>query len=389
MTPRKTTRSNTAPQTTVGAAQVKSVTATAPQAPAQSVAKPVAKPVAKKAAKTTAQTAAPAAVTTAAKAAPKTAAKTAAKNAPKTGPKAVPTVPTTLRLYQIQADASAPADSHLHPWPQPEGGLLPWLEALLQIHQQPDAQNSDHWGLMPDNLTLRTGYTGAQLQSAIRARPGFDVYFCHAQPELEAVFHNPWMQAEANHPGFIAIAREFLQAAGLPDIVTDTVTHSAAFATGHMIVARPAFWANYISFLDQTLKTALPRLSEATRNSLNTPHKAGQLTPLHLIAARLPGLFFMRKDQPWHICKLPTPQDRELNPHLRLLREMKDTAVELKSGWLTACWANYRTLYLAQTAGASWMGVHMSAITPQQLLLGTHPTHVQYRYSTTTQARMQ
>ncbi len=301
-----------------------------------------------------------------------------------------------LRLFQTPApDATinAPVDSELEPYTLATNGALPLIESLRQLSQDPRTQNCQHWGLMPYNLTQRTGFTGQQLQAAIQSQPDYDVYFCHAQPELEAVYHNPWMQAEANHPNFLMHAKEFLSAAGLPDKITDTVTHSAAFATGHMLIASPHFWDAYLRFIDQVLQTAQSQLNPLVSQALFSPPsqslRPGQMSLLQLIVARLTSLFFMRKNQPWKICKLPTPQEAVLNPHLRLLREMKDAAIEQQSGWLTACWANYRALYLAQTAGPAWMSTHIRAINPSQLHLGAVPTQLHYRYATTTQARFQ
>jgi hypothetical protein len=66
--------------------------------------------------------------------------------------------------------------------------------------------------------------------------------------------------------------------------------------------------------------------------------------------------------------KIALPErERELNVHLKLLREMKDVACRTKSAWLAACWVNYRNLYLTQTNGPGWCKKYLRNITPDAI----------------------
>ena len=305
--------------------------------------------------------------------------KTPAKPTPKAPPPA-------LRLFQVKVQGQAQADSMCEAFTLPTTGSLPLIDGMRLLSQDLALQNSPLWGLLPADFVQRTGLNGNMLGQAIAARPGFDVYFCHANPELEAVYHNPWLQAETTHPNFLVLAREFLKAAGLPETPLDTLSHSSLFATGHLIVASPAFWADYLAFIGKALSQARTNVGKTARNALfeeQTP--PGKFSYLYRIVARLLGHFLVANASPWKVCKLPLPQDADLNPHLRLLREMKDSAVTQQSRWLTACWANYRALYFAQTLGKGWMTNNLPAISPKTLKFGPDNTGIDYAYSHTTE----
>ena len=291
-----------------------------------------------------------------------------------------------LRLFQVKLKGQSLTDPFCEPFTLPASGTLPLIDGMRLLSQDPALQNSPLWGLLPADFTQRTGLNSSTLGEAIAARPGFDVYFCHAHPELEAVYHNPWLQAETTHPNFLLLAREFLKAAGLSDAPLDTLSHSSLFATGHLIVASPAFWADYLAFIDKALTMALLNVGKTARNALfeeQTP--PGKFSYLYRIVARLLGHFLLAKASPWKACKLALPQDATLNPHLRLLREMKDTAVTQQSRWLTACWANYRALYFAQTLGKGWMANNLPAISPKTLKFGPANNGIDYAYPRTTE----
>ncbi len=292
----------------------------------------------------------------------------------------------SLRLFQVKVNGQALADPFCESFTLPSSGSLPLIDGMRLLSQDPALQNSPLWGLLPADFTQRTGLNSTTLGEAIAARPGFDVYFCHAHPELESVYHNPWLQAETTHPNFLLLAREFLKAAGLSDAPLDTLSHSSLFATGHLIVASPAFWVDYLAFIDKALSLALLNVGKTARNALfeeQTP--PGKFSYLYRIVARLLGHFLMAKAGTWKACKLALPQDATLNPHLRLLREMKDSAITQQSRWLTACWANYRALYFAQTLGKGWMANNLPAISPKTLKFGPANNGIDYDYPRTTE----
>jgi hypothetical protein len=316
----------------------------------------------------------------------KPAVKSSVKTAPaKSTPKMVE--PTLVQLFQVTPSGVNLADAACEPFALKNAGVLPLVDGLRQLSLDPAVRTSPHWGLLPHDFTQRTGLTGEALREAIAAKPGFQVYFCHAHPELEALYHNPWLQAEVTHPNFLLLAREFLKAAGLSDAPLDTITSSAHFATGHLVVATPEFWDDYLAFVDTAVAKANAGLGKTARTALfEQPLQAGKFSYLYLIVARLLGIFLTLKDRPGKSCKLVLPTEKDLNVHLRLLREMKDAAIVQKSRWMTACWANYRALYFAQTLGKPWMKTNLPAISPKSLRMGAPPLGIDYAYPHTTEA---
>lgn len=246
---------------------------------------------------------------------------------------------------------------------------LPTLEGLHALSQDATLQAAALWGLMPGDFSARTGLTAAELRAAIDANPGFDLYYCSAHPEIEAVHHNAWRAPEVTHPGFVALCRALLKAAGLSDKPLDAISHSCLFATGNLMVATPAVWAQYLAFVDRVFNEALPNLDKATEAAIfrETPAE-GRLSVLALIVARMPGLFLMLKQARFKAFKIPLPkQEQALNPHLRFLREIKDQSLEQGSPWLATLWVNYRGLYLAHVMGKAWILKHLKGITPGTL----------------------
>jgi len=278
--------------------------------------------------------------------------------------------PPALRLLQLTA-AGTNANAGFEPYMAKRTTAiqdlqLPMLDTLGELAQDTDLQQSQLWGLMPADLTARTGLDAAQWRASIESNPGYDLYYCSAHPETEAAYHNPWRAPVVTHPQFVDICRKLFKATGLSDRPLDAISHSSLFATGHMMVASPAVWQQYLAFATRFFTQATAKLDPATKTALFTEKpEPGRMTHLALIAARLPGLFLMLKGAHFKAFKLPLPaQEKALNPHLRMLREMKDQALEQSSAWLAASWTSYRNLYLAHVMGAEWLRKHGQGINP-------------------------
>lgn len=292
-----------------------------------------------------------------------------------------------IRLFQVSTnDGAEGVQEDVFEAFNLQGGRLPLVDGMLRLRLDPAVQASRLWGLLPTDFAQRTALSGSALRVLIASNPGYDCYFCDVHPELEAIHYNPWRQAEASNPNFIALSREFLKAAGLSDAPVDTLGHSSLFATGHLIVASPLFWSDYLSFIERILAQVEKKIGKTAKAALfDEVPREGKYSYLYLIVARLLGVFLMMKDSTWRVCKLPLPaQEMSLNPHLRLLREMKDLAVSQKSQWMTSCWANYRSLYLVQTMGQGWITSHFAAINPGKPTLAVPTAQVVYAYPRTT-----
>lgn len=284
-------------------------------------------------------------------------------------------------LFELLSPAGeASPGCHAFVVPPPSGLPVPLLGQLRLVQQDERAQHARHWGALPADFVKRTGgVSPTDFLAQVQAHPGYDVYVCAAYPELEALHFNPWVQVEVQYPNFLTVAQAFLEAVGLPTAVLHQADPASAFTTGHLLVATPAFWAEYLDFLEACLQQAREKLPEAVRVVLfDEVPAAGRLGYLYLIVARLLALFLAARPA-IKAYKVPLlPQELALNGNLRLLRELKDEAIRQRSSWLAACWANYRSLYLAQAMGKPWVVEHLKAITPVQFGLGVALTQYPY-----------
>ena len=86
------------------------------------------------------------------------------------------------------------------------------------------------------------------------------------------------------------------------------------------------------------------------------------------IVERLFGVYLSQVSEKCKIQKFSCEQqEKKMNVHLRLLRQMKDVAISSKSLWLATCWVNYRNVYMQQLHGADWCKRYLREITPVQV----------------------
>lgn len=296
--------------------------------------------------------------------------------------------PQAIRLFKIH-DPEIPVSVQDREFElvklRQDPGHQPLLAALRILSADAELKKAALWGLLSADVVRKTGLSASELRGELSANPGYDIYFIHPYPELEALYHNPWLQAESGHPGFADLMRHFMGAIGLPADSIDAITHSSLFTIGHLIVAKPAFWADYLAFADLIFARAKEKLDSETKSRLfDEIPPEGKLSVLFLISMRLLGLFLMRKGCEWKAHKIIlTAKEQKLNAHLRLLRELKDNALALRSPWLIACWDNYRALYLAQTMGQEWIARNTAALKPRQMRMAIPAGQIVYNYPRT------
>ncbi len=232
------------------------------------------------------------------------------------------------------------------------------------------------WGALSWRFAEKTGMGGNELIKAIAAAPGMDVYYCNPHPQNEALFHNLWTQGETSHPRFLALARALFQAAGLPEEELSSIEASGRYSCANYFVASPAFWSKYLPFVRKILATADKKLSPEARKLLHSSladqrglHRGASYVPF--MVERLFPLFLKTEGRNLKAHKLALPErEREMNVHLKLLRDMKDVAHRTKSPWMAACWVNYRNLYLSQVNGRAWCQKYLRAVTPTEIKFG-------------------
>lgn len=229
------------------------------------------------------------------------------------------------------------------------------------------------WGALSWRFAEKTGMSGQDLLKVILANPGFDVYFCNPVPENEALYHNLWVQGETSHPQFLSLSQAVFQAADLPSSELIGIESDAFSSAANYFVGTPKFWTAYLAWVQQVLTQANKKLPPQVRDLLHSSLADdrglhGGATYVPFIVERLFPLFMKLHSQSLKGFKVGLPErDRELNVHLKLLREMKEMAHKTKSAWLAACWVNYRNLYLTQLKGKTWCQEHLAKITPKEI----------------------
>lgn len=229
------------------------------------------------------------------------------------------------------------------------------------------------WGALSWRFGEKTGMSGSDWIKNITSNPGADVYFCDPFAYNEALYHNLWLQGETTHPQFLALCQAVFQAAGLP--VEDLVSMypSEQYSAANFFVGNSQFWSAYIPWVKEVLSAANKKLPPKVRDLMHSPqaderdlHKGASYVPF--IVERLFPVFMKTAGKHLKGHKIALPErDRELNVHLKLLREMKDVAHRTKSAWLAACWVNYRNLYLTQVNDKAWCTKHLRTITPTNI----------------------
>jgi hypothetical protein len=229
------------------------------------------------------------------------------------------------------------------------------------------------WGALSWRFTEKTGMAGSEWVKNIVANPGFDVYYCDPFPHNEALFHNLWLQGETTHPQFLALCQAVFQATGLSMDDLTCVTPSNEFSAANYFVGSPKFWDAYIPWVINILSLANKKLPPKVRDLMHSKqaddrglHNGSTYVPF--IVERLFPIFMRTAGKGLKGFKIALPErERELNVHLKLLREMKDVACKTKSAWLVACWVNYRNLYLTQANSKEWCNKYLRNITPADI----------------------
>lgn len=242
-----------------------------------------------------------------------------------------------------------------------------------QLSKSDYVKGAELWGALSWRFTEKTGMSGADWVKNIQANPGCDIYYCDPYPVNEALFHNMWTHGETCHPQFLALCQAIFQVAGLPAEELTSVSPSNEFSAANYFVGSPKFWAAYLPWVAGILSAANKKLPPKVRDLMHSKqaddrdlHNGATYVPF--IVERLFPIFMRTAGKSLKSFKITLPErERELNVHLKLLREMKDVAHKTKSAWLVACWVNYRNLYLTQTNTKEWCNKYLRSITPTDI----------------------
>jgi hypothetical protein len=229
------------------------------------------------------------------------------------------------------------------------------------------------WGALSWRFSEKTGMPVVDWVKAIAEKPGYDLYFCNPFPHNEALFHNYWLQGETTHPQFVGIVNAVLEVFGVPVDELISMLPSDQYSAANYFVGSPMFWNSYLPWVKNFFTLVNKKLPPNVRDLLHSAqaddrgiHKGATYVPF--IVERLLPLFLKTQGKNLKVLKITLPErEKELNVHLRMLREMKDVAHKTKSPWLAACWLNYRNLYMTQTNTKEWCDKYLRKITPTEV----------------------
>jgi hypothetical protein len=290
-------------------------------------------------------------------------------------PRVAKPAPNKLRIFQIhyQPEQVAQLDPAFEAYDNTDDAS-PLLEfnVFRKLHQSELVKGAELWGALSWKFTQKTGLSGADLRGIIASKPGHDVYYCNPYPELEAQYHNLWLQGETAHPNFLVLCQEFFEVTGIRLDHLKAFVPSNLFTASNYFIASPRFWAAYMNFVDDAIAKAESRMSKTARAMIYSSaadrigvHAGASYLPF--IVERLFAVFLAEHEKEFSAYKFALPAKEEgLNVHLKLLRQMKDLSVKNKSLWMATCWVNYRNLYMSNSHGSDWCRKYLKNITPTE-----------------------
>jgi len=104
-----------------------------------------------------------------------------------------------------------------------------------------------HYGFFSPKFGLKTGLSGKTVAEFIDANDA-DVYLFTPFVEQASFFLNPFEHGEANHPGLMAAAQQFVAALGVQVDLRMLVCDYNTTVYSNYFVARPAFWRKWLQW---------------------------------------------------------------------------------------------------------------------------------------------
>lgn len=279
-------------------------------------------------------------------------------------------VSQTFRIYQISGSVSEGAGS-LDPFftalNRPAKSKDCW-DDLLGLFSSPGIKGLTVVGLVPQGFTERSGVKPEAWQKLVDRPDGKDAYLLNPSPSEEGLFPNALSKAFLENPSLVGLYAKLFKSVGIPEGNVVAPTPCLEMSMAPYMIAKVSFWKAYIDYIQNDWGPAMRNLSKEDARQLVTGFEpqgilAGE-TPRSLLVGRLLP-FFLRSDKgkAFQATKVALPnREKELNAHLRSLRQLKDTAISQQASWLVQCWLNYRNLYLFQVNGKDWCQKHLPSI---------------------------
>jgi predicted O-linked N-acetylglucosamine transferase (SPINDLY family) len=197
------------------------------------------------------------------------------------GADAVDTTASPLRKKSLSAtgvsatpEALAPAADEwaglrVYQWGDADQVNAPFMPLESQVHLGPVSMHAavrqfllsntllEHvfYGFFPQNWTEECGLSHHAL-SAFASQGGGDVLTVSPCWDLSCLHLNPFVLAEAAHPGVLPAAQAFCQSIGLPVDLSRCVMHSHNTVFGHSLLAKKRFWLRWLEMSEQLASLA-------------------------------------------------------------------------------------------------------------------------------------
>ena len=113
---------------------------------------------------------------------------------------------------------------------------------------------SRHYGFFSPKFRLKTDLVAAQVHRFVDEQRAADVILFSPFGDLQALFPNVFVQGEYFHPGLIDTAEAFFGEAGFDVDLRALVTDLRRSVFCNFIVARPAFWREWLRVNEQLFR---------------------------------------------------------------------------------------------------------------------------------------
>lgn len=124
-----------------------------------------------------------------------------------------------------------------------------WPIRQFLLHTPLDANT--FYGFFSPKFASKTGLAGADVIRFIHAQPAADVFTFSPQADMGAFFLNVFIQGDTFDPGLLEVCQELLEHIGQPTDLKALVMDSRQVVFSNFIVARPAFWHQWLALCEK------------------------------------------------------------------------------------------------------------------------------------------
>ena len=155
-------------------------------------------------------------------------------------------------------------------------------------------EDNTFYGFLSPKFTSKTGLSGADVIRFMDAHPQADVFTFSPQADMGAFFLNVFIQGETFDPGLLDACEELLSHIGQPVDLKSLVMDSRQVVFSNFIVAKPAFWYEWLALCEKIFALAEANDSPlASRINAPTTYP-GQVSRKVFIIERIASLLLAR-----------------------------------------------------------------------------------------------